>query len=383
MKTLLQWLGLLLLMAGAFAYAMFQGGFVSWFLFSVMAALGLYEVLTTLLSAQPVGMDWAIKSRHLEAGADLQVQLQLKRRFYFPVAWLVIEAVLAKGDKKRERRKVMHYVWSRRFLSVRFRWDNLERGRYHLQPAVLTEGDLFGFFEREKRQKGHSVEIIVQPRLYPVYGWTNVSDEGDGAGMGRQTALQTTAVSGVRPYVPGDRLNQIHWKQSARGTGLKSKMSEGDSLQGIHFFLLQDPSIYGSEALFEWAVEVTASLVAAAQRRQKQVFLHLQNERFAVARQESLMEVLAGVQLMERGGEPNPFWERDSAVSDSSVVIVSPRITASVRVTITKWEGYHRIEWINVGEAELTAENEHLSRSGVLVSLARKESGGIRIMTGG
>lgn len=70
---------------------------------------------------------------------------------------------------------------------------------------------------------------------------------------------------GVRDYVPGDRLNRIHWKATARGQGLKVKEFEHRTTNDFLFVLDRRGWSYEKEReLFERAVSLTASLIAYA-----------------------------------------------------------------------------------------------------------------------
>src|SRR5207342_2813358 len=65
---------------------------------------------------------------------------------------------------------------------------------------------------------------IVYPRLEPIPSWRLPSAILEGSHASPERTLQTTPLAtSVRPYAPGDAMNRIHWKTTARHGELQVK----------------------------------------------------------------------------------------------------------------------------------------------------------------
>jgi uncharacterized protein (DUF58 family) len=102
------------------------------------------------------------------------------------------------------------------------------RGRYRLGPASLESGDPFGLFTITK-DATPAHHIIVLPATDPINEFDVPSGYLPGGGALHQRTSQVTANAvGVRDYAPGDGMNRIHWKSTARRDRLIVKEFEID-----------------------------------------------------------------------------------------------------------------------------------------------------------
>lgn len=90
------------------------------------------------------------------------------------------------------------------------------RGVYRLGPAELSTGDPFGLFE-VILEHNYSEEFVVYPPIAALPNLLQPRGMARGAARANVHSLDlTTNASSVRPYVPGDALNRIHWPSTAR-----------------------------------------------------------------------------------------------------------------------------------------------------------------------
>jgi len=113
----------------------------------------------------------------------------------------------------------------------------LKRGAYLLGPTILRSGDPFGMFVSEKTFDAEKT-LIVLPFSEPI---DNIGQQPGfylGGHAIRQKSLEATShAAGVRDYQPGDPLNRIHWKSSARKDRFMVKEFDQDP-QGDVWILL-------------------------------------------------------------------------------------------------------------------------------------------------
>lgn len=258
------------LLAVTYTFAMFQGGFASWFLFYSSVTFVCYEVLTYFMMFAALQVTRSISKERLQDGEDLIVTIRLRRKFWFPLGWnLVIESLPNKLQGLYEPHRQVHFPWFKREVEFHYVIPALPRGYYQLNECVLTGGDFFGFLQRQKTFSIQN-EFLVYPTCKTISHWP--SGDGKMSGNAQVSHLlsnDVTAVRGVRDYQRGDRMSQIHWRASARGNGLKTKEFEHQAMNQVIFFLDVAKNAYetSTPALFETAVKLTASLVYYTSRK--------------------------------------------------------------------------------------------------------------------
>lgn len=107
---------------------------------------------------------------------------------------------------------LMPFQQVRRRHRVRF----LHRGAYDLGNATLTVGDALGLFQSNREQSMH-VPVLVFPRLLEENELPKPLSLLLGeASSQRRLLTDPFLVRGIRPYHPGDPVQDIHWPATAR-----------------------------------------------------------------------------------------------------------------------------------------------------------------------
>ncbi|USG66374.1 DUF58 domain-containing protein [Brevibacillus ruminantium] len=254
-----------------YVFAMFQGGFASWFLFYSSLVFLVYELIAYYLMFHSLEVTREIDRNRLQEGDDVVVTVRLRRRFWFPLGWnMVTEPLPDRLAGVFEPHRQLLFPWLKREIEFKYVIPSLPRGHYRLNDCVVSGGDFFGFVERKKTFT-LSNDFLVYPTYKEMTQWAL----GDGSFSGtvhvaHRRSDDVAAVRGVREYQRGDRLSQIHWRASARGTGLKTKEFEHQAMNQVLFFLDVEKEHYKDQPsqLFEAAVKLTASLTAYANRNQ-------------------------------------------------------------------------------------------------------------------
>ncbi|MDA8345674.1 MAG: DUF58 domain-containing protein [Thermaerobacter sp.] len=191
-------------------------------------------------------------------------------------------------------------------------WFAMGRQRVRLEEAAarrgvhsysvrLTYRDPFGLFSR-RLASSPEVELAVHPRTVPL-GRIGALRGLRGTMIGARRAQRSEAPSGVRRYLPGDRLAEVHWPQTLR-TGevqVRDAYTRGSTLRTIA--LDARSAVYADAQSFELAVSVAASLALSFSRRGDAVAL-LAGDTFLSARSATparILDVLTRVTLGEGG----------------------------------------------------------------------------------
>ena len=111
------------------------------------------------------------------------------------------------------------------------------RGYYQIGPLVLETGDLFGL-HRRYRVATEPHFLLVCPQVLPLAGYDIASRRPIGeVRMTYRLFEDPTRIAGVRGYEPGDPLNRVHWRATARTGMLHSKVYEPSTVAGATLLL--------------------------------------------------------------------------------------------------------------------------------------------------
>lgn len=142
------------------------------------------------------------------------------------------------------------------------------RGVYTLGPIEVTMGDPFGLFD-VMLHHNYSETFVVYPPIAALPPLVEPRGMARGAARANIRSLDlTTNASSVRHYVPGDALNRIHWRTTARRStpGQEEIFVKEFDLEpsgDLWIILDLDASVHAGEDLEsteEYAVILAASL---------------------------------------------------------------------------------------------------------------------------
>jgi len=159
----------------------------------------------------------------------------------------------------------------------------------HRLPAMLADaGDPLGLMH-VRRRLGEPLELVVYPRLVELPSCALVADTGRRRERGRRglPTLGGSEFRSVRPHHPGEPLNHVDWKSTAK-TGVLM-LREMDDTGGGDITLLLDGAaahVVGEppETSFELAVRAAGSVAGFALRAGRPVTLLLHENDWRPAR---------------------------------------------------------------------------------------------------
>ncbi len=173
--------------------------------------------------------------RRIQVGQQFEESFIVRNSSYLPKLWLEVH----------DHSTLPHHHGSQivPFLQGRhrYRWkvqtSCTRRGQFTLGPLTVLSGDPFGFFQFPRHINATST-IIVYPITLPIYEFASPAGAlSGGHAVRRRTFEVTPNAFGVREYAPGDSLNRIHWRSSARRGKLMAKEFELDPMGDVWIFL--------------------------------------------------------------------------------------------------------------------------------------------------
>jgi uncharacterized protein (DUF58 family) len=256
-----------------------------------------------------------------------------------PIAWVLAEDVLPKPDLNQRPPRLR--VSGRRMLIESLRPGGKQtlfyqlhfdmRGYYQVGPLVLETGDLFGL-HRRWRVATEPHFILVYPKVIPLEGYDIASRRPIGEiRLTHRLFEDPTRISGVRLYQPGDPLNRVHWRATARTGVLHSKTYEASTIAGATIVLDFHRAGYkpGDPLQPELAVTTAASLANAVYELGQQIGL-VTNGRDAADR-------------IRTEGWAHNYRSRSSALAGAAMHEKSNRLEPLVVETRRGPEQFHRI----------------------------------------
>ncbi len=244
------------------------------------------------------------------------------------------------------------------------------RGEFDLGPTIVSSGDPFGLFLYRATFQG-SKKLEVLPYFVDLTEfYTPVGLLSGGQALRKKTVEVTPYAAGIREYAPGDALNRIHWKSTARRDMLMVKEFEQDPQADVWIFLDGSVSVQSGELepdatgedrywlwtsqrkvtipshTFEYAVSSAASIAAYYLRQGRSVGFACAGQKFSVLpagrgeRQLSkILEMMAFVEC--KGQLPIEAVVQSQAsqlTRGSSVILVTTTASTSVLVTVNEIE---------------------------------------------
>jgi uncharacterized protein (DUF58 family) len=264
-KKVWKFIVLLFLILLTFSYGMFQGGFVSWFLFYSFLPFAIYSLAFSLYSLRGIEVNRHLEKFSYNAGEPLKVKVTVKRRSFFPLFYLIVADQLddsLMNAHQQKKSKVLILPGFKKELSFDYVIEKLPRGEHLFQSFTIKAGDLLGLIEKEA---SYSIEnkIIVYPfftdLLYRPF--ENPFDQGMTASRER-VQRDTSMAVGIRDYQPGDRFSWINWKATAKRNEIMTK--EFEQRQSHDVFIVMDCV---PDKRFEAIVSFTASLQRAVLKK--------------------------------------------------------------------------------------------------------------------
>ena len=240
----------------------------------VFGSRALYPVATGLVLAVVLALGWvrlSTRSPHVHRhgatrdvleGDDVRIDLVVEATSAVPPPSLVAHE---RPGRLAERRVELYRAGRRRFAGG-FELRRVPRGRYAFDTVRLTIEDPFAL-ARASLVQGEPQALVVYPRLVEL---TRLFSEGRAQAQdGRRLLLRRPTgyeLHGVREYVEGESLRNVHWRSTARRGRLMVKEVEDAPSDEVAVLLDGDERGAVGES-FEVAVRAAGSILRAHVRR--------------------------------------------------------------------------------------------------------------------
>ena len=286
---------LIFLIIVTFTYAMFQGGFVSWFLFYGFLPFALYALIVFVYPLSDIAVERMIKNQELTEGESVKIRIIMERKIPIPIVYILVNELLPnKLSVLLGREKVSSIIFPG--FSRKKEWSytlkGLPRGEHIFSNLEIRTGDILGLIEK-KHLFTSNQRVLVLPLTVPLPLRQIFREYEHGRRSNSYKIRNETAmVSGIRDYAPGDRMTVIDWKSSAKGVGLKTKNFE-EKHSGDVLLLINCES---ELVIFEEMVTFSASITESGLRKGMRIGLWAGCDDGA----DNLLEIKGGKEHIQR-----------------------------------------------------------------------------------
>lgn len=229
-----------------------------WYISTIMLA---YGVLLRLFGISRIQVRRMFTPSVVQAGDQAELQVELSWRSWLPIPWMIV--VHRVGEQRAT--KVLFPGW-RQKASFTCILTDIPRGEWTDIDSEILWGDLFGWYRVRRRLPGQSA-LTVHPRPMRV----TIPDYAGHGGDVRLEAEMAASVrraeypgGGVRNYMPGDPLNRIHWKNSARSGKLQTMLPSSGWSSNTNIWLYSGSDGYPASTAFEQQAAYELAVSAAA-----------------------------------------------------------------------------------------------------------------------
>ena len=207
-------------------------------------------------------------------GEDITVTVTVENKRGWPIPWIFLEDYHPKDFHRIGQNKKLAFVMPGHSVSLEYRLRCPRRGYHRIGPLLMESGDLFGL-QRRFRTGVQQDYLSVLPTVAYIETFNIATKRPHGpVRLSNRIYSDPTRINSIREYVPGDPLNTIHWKATARTGTLHVKTYEPSSVLGGTLVLDLHEASYAPvrrEERIELAITTTASISYLLQMSGEQV----------------------------------------------------------------------------------------------------------------
>lgn len=207
-------------------------------------------------------------------GEDVVVTVLVENNRGWPIPWIFLEDYHPKDFPRTGQNKQLAFLMPGHSVTLEYSLRCPRRGYHRIGPLLMESGDLFGL-QRRFRTGVRQDYLSVLPTVAYIDTFNIATKRPQGpVKLSNRIYSDPTRINNIREYVPGDPLNTIHWKATARTGTLHVKTHEPSSVIGGTLVLDLHEASYkpdGREERMELAITTTASIAYLLQISGEQV----------------------------------------------------------------------------------------------------------------
>jgi uncharacterized protein (DUF58 family) len=210
----------------------------------------------------------------VQQGQAAQIEVRVTNRRGFPIPWIYVEDMIPPYAERSGDHSRLATLMPGRSLLIQYKLTFPRRGYHRIGPMMMESGDVFGLQKRFKSGRRQDY-VSVLPTIAYIDTFNVASKRPMGPVKSTNKIYEDPSLlNGLREYQPGDPLNRIDWKASARTDELVTKIFDPTTVTGGTLILdLHADSYKPEEADLrqELAITTTASIAYLLQMSGEQL----------------------------------------------------------------------------------------------------------------
>lgn len=215
-------------------------------------------------------------------GDDIFFEEVIHNRKFIPVPWIKAEIYTSRwlefANKDvvtaQESRFITSNFYLRSYQKTTRRWKVkcLKRGVYDIDKVTLVGGDLLGIFSSISSVLSTKAELLVYPATIRLERSFIPASLTLGDTIVKRWIIDDPFIfAGTRQYNPGDSLNRIHWKATAKQGSLMVRKNDFTTHLRVAIILnIQSQDIEPDDVIYKEYIEFGIKVAATILERTKQ-----------------------------------------------------------------------------------------------------------------
>ena len=234
-------------------------------LFLLLCILPFFSYMMARYAFQKLDVSLSLKILTGEKNSTLPLYVHLDNKSLFPFSHCEVTLRISSAFYEKDELEVLILPCeSRKLCTTSFPITYTKSGCYQIQLIQVKVFDYLHFFSF-KKNNDKQVSVKIMPSLIQSFA---VPDTlyGEGFDEFEENTLKgnySSNVTDIREYIPGDRLQKIHWKLSAKLDELMVKENEATSSK--RFIIL--PELYQPKDYTNLSLDMTLDYTYALARQ--------------------------------------------------------------------------------------------------------------------
>lgn len=197
-------------------YALLVGGTMPYFLLYTYSLFFLIPLVHLRLILRGLDVNIKIPKGSLYVGDEIDLVYQLDNRTIFHIPHLEIHSHISKELSRKASSRLVENLAPYENYSYQENLDLNRRGYFQLGSLEIKISDAFGLFTL-RRSYSSQASLVVYPKPIEIssFALSSVEQMGD-LPIEDLTFQDTSRISSLREFRPGDSIKSVHWKLSAK-----------------------------------------------------------------------------------------------------------------------------------------------------------------------
>lgn len=320
---------LIMLIGSVLFYIMFKDDF-SFYVLTLVLTTPPILLISLILLRRKVSVSLSCAKQVCKFGSECPVFLKIKNTSLMPVSSLRITIGYKNLLDNIEHQMV---ITTPAHLAntdeIRLMLSSSYCGRIDVYIKKVRIYDFIKLFSMKIKPKAQQVSFLIYPKLEAVEPsvsyYSNPYSESDSFSK-HKPGDDVSEIFGMHDYIPGDRINRIHWKASAKEDKLIVKDYSLPLGNNIAFFLCisQDDTQNSNAAIEKYSIAMSAlasvSISLCENEISHTIFVNTENgyDTFSVSKNEELTSLLSDC-LSGRLLSGNPFRAYEEYLSGCGI----------------------------------------------------------------